>query len=403
MRYRPWFLTYLRFIAVATVFHGIGILRDQNGWCLGDWLINYHAGFVRRGLTGEIALRVGHGVHLSPLIVVLLMQLACYAAMLFAVHRLVSGTRLQLWTAAALVSPATLGFHVLEPTGGFRKEIILLGGLGLLMLLVLRWPKRSALTIAYLSLLVVTCVLSHESLILFGAYVVAALAIGLDSISRAIKLSLLPAALAVAAVVVVSHHPGNEQMARNICWALGYPATGPLPPLCGGAIAYLSRNLSFGRSELIVYFNTCHYGRSYPILALLALLPVFMAYKTLWRYVAVRRSLAILTAASLISFAASSPLFFYALDWGRWIYIHVFCIFLLLLLIEYRRQKNPAEKFDAVEPASRTNPGVRKVAAIVFLLIYATCWELPFVGRWTFPSGYVRIVGVLLKHDPPAR
>ena len=111
MRYRPWFLTYLRFIAVATVFHGIGILRDQNGWCLGDWLINYHAGFVRRGLTGEIALRVGHGVHMSPLIVVLLMQLACYAAMLFAVHRLVSGTRLQLWTAAALVSPAAAGRH----------------------------------------------------------------------------------------------------------------------------------------------------------------------------------------------------------------------------------------------------------------------------------------------------
>jgi hypothetical protein len=398
MRYSPWFLTYLELIFAATVFFGIHTALQADPWAIGDWLINYHAGFVRRGLTGEVALGIGHALHFSPLVVVSLMQFACYAAVFYSVHRLLINTRLSFWAATLVLSPATLGFPILEQQGGFRKEIILIGGLGILILLTLRRPARNTLLVVYTSLLIVVCVLSHESLILFGAYIVAALAIGLGDIPRALKLSIVPAVLAVVALILVSHHPGNAQMARDICSSLGYPATIPPPAPCSGSIDYLGRNLTYAREQLFIYYRTFHYQYIYPVLAALALLPVALAYRSLWRQPAVRRSLNIIAAAALFSFAASSPLFYYALDWGRWIYIHVFCIMLLLLLVEHLRQKNAPP-----EPAATSKPArLRTAAGLVFLVLYATCWELPAVGGWPQPSGYVRIAVAMFKPAPPA-
>lgn len=399
-RYNPWILTYLEIVAVATVFFGIYTANRLDPWAMGDWLINYHAGFVRRGLTGEVALTIGHALHFSPPIVVSLMQLACYAAIFYAVHRLLVGrfvdTRLPFWATLAVISPATLAFPILEQQGGFRKEIIFIGGLGILILLTLRRPARNALLIVYTSLLIVVCVLSHESLILFGAYIVAALAIGLDDIPRAFKLSVIPTICAAIALVFVSHHAGNAQMTRDICSSLGYSSTGPLPEPCSGAIDYLRRNLTFAREQLLLYYRHFHYQYVYTTLAVVALLPVAMAYRALWRHVASRRALIVIAAAALFSFAASSPLFFYALDWGRWIYIHVFCIVLLLFLVQHLHQKEASP-----EPAvSNGHSRLRNAAGVIFLVIYATCWELPAVGGWSFPAGYVRIATAMFKPPP---
>lgn len=384
-RYRLFFSVYLTFIACINVYYGFMLARIRSSWSIGEWLINYRAGFVRRGLPGELVLRVGHGLHLSPIYVVLFLQLFLVAAVFYSVWRLLTHTNWNLWVIAFLVSPATLAFHVLDPPVGFRKEEILFAGLGALLVLLLRKPRYDAWLILSLSLFGVICALSHEALVLFTPYLVAALAIGLQSIPRAIKIGILPIVLTVVAGAMVARHPGSQQMAQRICSSLGYSEPNSLPGICNGAIAYIGRDQAFYRNEVIAYSQKYNYYSLYAVVTLLAGIPIVMACRKLWNHACLHRDLFILAAMALVSIAASTPLFLYGGDWGRWIYIHVFCIFLLLLFIDYRRQLNPATaEPPPTPPASRP----MRLAIAVFLIAYATCWTLPHVGIFKPRFGY---------------
>jgi len=393
--YRRLFALYLAFIACVTVLYGIVNVRIRSGWAIGEWLINYRAGFVRRGLTGEIALPVADTLRLPPVYVVLLMQLFFYAVAFFCVWRLVANTNWDLWVVAILVSPATLAFHVLDPTSGFRKEDILFAGLGTLLVVLLRRPLRDVWLTVSLSLFGVFCALSHEPLVLFTPYLFAALAIGFHSVPRAIKVGILPIMLTVAAAALAARHPGTPQMAVRICSSLGYSDPASLPGLCNGAIAYLGRDSGFARHEVALYIQLFHYYRLYAVLVVLAGLPVAMAWRALWPCAGLRRDLLTLAAMALASIAASTPLFIYAGDWGRWIYIHLFCIFLLLLFIDHRRQSDPA----TAGPPPGLPPSLPKRLAVALLLIaYATCWDLPHIGTFRPRFGYFGLARYLYQY-----
>ncbi len=85
----------------------------------------------------------------------------------------------------------------------------------------------------------------------------------------------------------------------------------------------------------------------------------------------------------LVAVLGSLPLFFYALDWGRWIYIHVFSVGLLLLFVEGGRAK-----VGDVEIAPRAP---RRVM-LGGLVAYAMLWTLPHIPMLTPRYGYVGLV-----------
>jgi hypothetical protein len=53
-------------ILLVLLRYGLHLAFHSDEWCVGDWLINYHAGFVRRGLAGEGILDVAHWLHIRP-------------------------------------------------------------------------------------------------------------------------------------------------------------------------------------------------------------------------------------------------------------------------------------------------------------------------------------------------
>ena len=60
----------------------------HESWQLGDWLINYAGGFVRRGLTGTLVQLVSGATGLQANYVVILASLACYCLLaLWFLHR----------------------------------------------------------------------------------------------------------------------------------------------------------------------------------------------------------------------------------------------------------------------------------------------------------------------------
>ncbi len=399
----------------------MAILRalHPNGWTPGDWLVNYQGGFVRRGLPGEAILLASHALHLSPVLLGSLAPLVLYLLLYLVIWALYRRAEGGLWTLAALVSPATLAFPILDPVGAFRKELLLLLTLAVLLLWLGRRMPRDAPLIAFLTVAGSFAMLSHEGLLPYLVYLVGALLIGLHDLRRVLRIAVLPALAVLAALLEVLHHRGSEVVQQTICRSLG-----PTPPLvCGGSIAYLAKGTEMARGDVLHDIHAYHYLLYYPLLTLLAVLPLAGMARRLWRDRDVRPDLMIVAGTGLVSLLASVPLFFYAMDWGRWIYIHVVSLFLLLLFLGVRATGRAeveranagpvdADQVDAepvhaepadMEQAGQKSPPVRLPRAwahprwaTVALLLYATCWNLPHFGNYP-KKGYLNLPLHLLK------
>lgn len=380
---------YILFIACLTVPITVFRALHPNGWTPGDWLVNYEGGFVRRGLPGEILLECGRALHLSPVLLGSLLPLLFYALLYYVVWQLYRRSSGSLWTFAALVSPATLAFPILDPTGAFRKELILLLALGALLLWLATRPPRDASLIVYLTLVGPLAILSHEGLLPFLVYLVGALWIGVGDLRRTVKIAILPLLATAGTLLLVLRHRGNLQEEQTICSSLG-----SVPPLvCSGSIAYLANGTDVARADVLRNVHAYHYLFYYPLLALLAVVPLAgMAYR-LSRDRRFLPSVRIAVGTAFLSLLASLPLFLYAMDWGRWIYIHILSSFLLLLFIDIREQA--AVPVPIATPAtSRAEP--RWVLAL--LLLYATCWNIPHYGNYP-KKGYLNLPLHMLKQE----
>ncbi len=380
---------YILSIACLTVPITIFRALHPNGWTPGDWLVNYEGGFVRRGLPGEAILEVAHGLHLSPILLGSLLPLLFYVLLYIVVWQLYRRSSGELWTFAALVSPATLAFPILDPTGAFRKELILLLALGALLLWLAARPPRDVALVAYLTVVGPLAILSHEGLLPFLVYLVGGVWIGVGSLRRTVKIITLPLLVTAGTLLLVLHHRGTLQEEQTICSSLG-----AAPPLvCSGSIAYLANGTDVARADVLRNIHAYHYLFYYPLLALLALVPLAgMGYK-MSRDRRFAPSVRIATGTAIVALVASLPLFLYAMDWGRWIYIHIVSLFLLLLFIDIRQQ--------AALPVPIALPMMRKHQprwVMAALLLYATCWNIPHYGNYP-KKGYLNAPLHLLKQE----
>jgi hypothetical protein len=388
LRYRRWSGLYILYIACLTVVDAVLLLRTPNGWTPGDWLINYEGGFVRRGLSGEALLELARTTHLPLAWLGMIVPILLYGLLYYAVWLLCQKTSWNLWVVAALVSPATLGFPILDMLGGFRKELLLLAGLAGLLLLLERRRRQDALISAYLFILCTVTVLCHEGLLAFLPYFAAALLIGLRDVKRAVVVALPAAAGSLLAFIEVMRHTGSVATSQAICASIG-----PHPDIvCSGAIRYLSISKEFAHSEVVSYIHQAHYLFYFPLVTLMGSLPLALGFWTLYRYPQLRSDLYVVLGTVVLSAAASTPLFLYAQDWGRWIYVQLFSIFLLLLLVDWRRQSDPQTREDL---APQGTPRQRRWKAVA-VVVYAISWNIPHYGN--FPKkGYFNVPAHLLK------
>lgn len=399
---------YLLFIACVTVPLTIFRALHPNGWTPGDWLVNYEGGFVRRGLPGEVLLELAHGLHLSPVLLGSLLPLLFYVLLYWVIWQLYRRSSGDLWTFAALVSPATLAFPILDPTGAFRKELILLLALGVLLLWLARSSEtRSSMASSsmarssvaksavndgpltlYLTLVGPLAILSHEGLLPYLVYLIGALWIALGDPRRVLKVAGLPLLATAGTLLLVLRHRGNLMAEQKICSSLG---TAP-PIVCSGSIAYLANGTDVARADVLRNIHAYHYLVYYPFLALLALVPLVAMGRELARNRQQRPGVTIVVITTFVALLASLPLFLYAMDWGRWIYIHVVSIFLLLLFLDVRAQ---ATQEVAPAPAPLRAP---PRWASLGLLVYATCWNIPHFGNYP-KKGYWNVPLHLLKEE----
>ncbi len=308
-------------VALAVLLWRLKRLIDSGGgpFAQGDWLINLESGVVRRGILGDLFLRVSDatGIGLLQLVgtvqAVLIVSVVCsifYAALL---------ARLPDRLLLILVSPLLVTFWVIDTVGAFRKEL-----LGFLAFLPLLLPRGTGAAWLVPGLFAVA-VAGHEGNAFFAPALCVAVMARFPKQGEAWRrLALNASILAVAAVgfafaIMVRTVPDTTAM----CAAL--TVRGLPPEICAGAIDWMDDPPGAARASF--HNLLTRYSQSGAVLAFAALLaPVFIAFRHAPRS-------AIWLASGAVVFAGFLPLYVFAVDWGRWMSMLMFSVAFITMIL----------------------------------------------------------------------
>lgn len=326
----------LFFSALALLLAAVWIFQDYaqfshhpgSDWNSSEWMIDYAAGFLRRGLGGAAFAAVIHltGFGFFPLWI----TLTTTACLGLCANLVVSSVRLggpPLWRLALLLNPLLL-LASLEYGSFARKDMLFLWGTLLnvacashaLRPSVRLDAPRSRLPVLLLASILLSSlvlVLLHEGIFLFAwlplnftvlAYTLSRLRLSPSAIAWLLALTFLPVLAALAAAI---HFHGDARSAATVCrsWQFADCTPGPGFPPSISALGWTLREDVIGSlgyiagfpAYLLVFFLTA----SIQLVTILALDPL--------------AKLEHLLALSVIPFIASLPLFILGADWGRWL------------------------------------------------------------------------------------
>jgi len=363
-----FFLFFLVFVFITTIAIGISGYLVNDPFKMGDWLINFQGGFVRRGLFGEMIYQISSISHISPGLFVLFFQISFYAIFFIFSFILLKNQKNILPYALLIISPFIFTFQIYTEypsQGGFRKEIIYFALFAFFVYSAKFHSIKKLDKTFYLSLLLFSVlILVHEMLILFLPYFLIAYIskLGLNK-KRFFKIIIFLIPSLISFILCI-YFKGKESHSIAIYESLSN-LNYPIEKLDGqGAISYLNSSTSDGMRLVKESIYGINYLISYFLIlvfATIAYLPIFHKLKKIFS----NSYSLILGTLSVIGTIALSIV---ALDWGRFIYIHLVSLFLLSFL-----NSNILNKRKTI----KSTPIYKKYLIIVILLAYALLWHIP--------------------------
>lgn len=318
-------VSYVLVRLFAEAFTGGG-----TAWQQGDWLINSHEVWVRRGPFGSLVLAVSDLVALNPAQVVMLLQgmlLVVTAATLGRVALKIDQAS-PLWLL--VMSPGFFPiFWAADFSGGLRKELITYCAMALLLWGAFGDRPARALRLAAVVLFVLAMI-GHESNILLAPAFVAVFVLTRPTATDGARPLLGRGDIPVIAIVGFAAVVGMGFAVRFmsvedvglICAPL--LERGLYPGICTGVIETLADDIpsvwgyGFERTSL----EGAQFVLSYLVITGFFALLAYQSsdWKLIWIvYVAL---LAVLL-----------PLYPISNDWGRWLNMHVSCVIFVTLAL----------------------------------------------------------------------
>jgi|SoiMetStandDraft_2_1073263.scaffolds.fasta_scaffold64628_2 hypothetical protein len=354
---REWLAVLCTVLAVYLVLViGIQRLATSSEWIIGDWLINYSDGFIRRGLIGEVARQLHYMAGIDPVSFVVICKAFCYAAMAASLLLLAARRTIGLIELAVLLSPALLPFEINDPLGSGRKEIVLLALFAMYVVadeLLPRTGKRpqQQWRFWYLLLTLPVLTLMHEGLFFFFPFFFVYAWMKHDDVRREAVVFGVPYLVSACGVALSWIFRGNTGIAAAMCSSL--TSMGVNPKVCaGGAIDALERyDVRIGIGDI----------QRYLLLAILTFGPL------LWygaQAISAPRRRPFLTGLCLAALS-TAPLYVLSEDWGRWLHTTGMLVFVTVF---------------ACKDANVHVPARRPAFAVPFfaaIAIFAFSWQLP--------------------------
>ena len=318
---------------VIWVFIVIGAwnqVRFREGYNIGEWLINYEGGFVRRGFVGECLYLLARLTGVTPLIYLVILQGIIFAVYFYFSWRMLREKSDLVKYAFLIFSPFLFTFAINSQAGGYRKEIIYFAVLSYVTYGYSFFERKKFERIFALVLLFYPLVILTDEL----GLVVIPLLLGLywnkvkPDFSNSNTIFSLPVFLMFLnfltfAGVILYHQASNHQI-TDIVNSLRSEG---VPPLKGGGIDALGWSTKANLNGTIHSIIYGHYFIYYPILIIMCSL-AFIPLKNQLKIVFKSRQILL---GLLMSFALLIPVYIIANDWGRWTYILIVETFMATL------------------------------------------------------------------------
>ena len=370
VRKRPLLLSYMIILWIFTQMGHWVSYQEHSAVAIGDWLVGYSAGWVRRGFLGTLLLSLSKASRINAGLILWMFLGLLYMLFLVAVYILLSKQEnlyLYLWL---IVAPFTLAFPLHIQVFGIpiRKEWLFLTFLAWTGVFAfykneILWNTWIIASIIISSLLV----LAHELLFFFAPYtwVVWILRSGYRRAWPWIAINTLGLITTMSFILFAKPLPAAKipvlyENIENTGYALRQKVAGdPIDVLSWG----LDDAWSHAYSEYI------HSGKERLLKCVMALFMISLAFwpvrdliKEIWH------SIGFMRWGLLTSLLGTIGVMFIAVDWGRFIALHAISWFILVLLLPSK-----------TEYYNHTIPSRRWLWHLL-LFIYATGWRIDLNG-----------------------
>ena len=323
-------LLLLCFIIFITYFMDVPYQPRYGGqaWILGDWLINYEdGGFKRRGLSGSFFFLLQDIFHLRLQLLVFIFQLSVYGFFFFYLYKILRNKIIAPYFFTLFLSPLTILFFFENPYVIGRKEILLFA-LFTWFLYLISSDKLTKIKEYTILCIISICTLFHEIMIFYVSFFIIALKLHNYPLKKwylYLLSALVPALLIFffgkeidmgnSFLILQKRHAEKVYTGGIFTWKKSYGKSVFRRNFYGYLWYPVSFAIVFAHFIFVMFSNR---RLEVPFRKKEAKSAVFR--------ISAKKSVFYL----IICFLISLPLYYLAVDWGRWLNI-LFILFLLIL------------------------------------------------------------------------
>ncbi len=312
------FIVFNIFFVIFYLF----IKHSNNGdSSISEWLINYHGGFTRRGLGGEINILISNILNISLRQSIFLFQSIIHVSYLILIFKYLKNIKYNIFQVFALFAPIFILYPIAEIEVLGRKEILLF--LFFLTSIYFCENKFSPKILNYkiFFLFPIMCLIWEQS-VLFAPYfsILIIKKNNLLSFKETLKKLFLIFSLSIITFFIIFTSPLSDQGHEMMCSYL----LNEFGEKCYMSASLLIKNtIYFDTLEVVHGSATYEHYLRYLLIFLIGFLPLNIL---LFQNSFIGRSNYIsknfkLLGIFFILYSPSILLFIFGYDWGRWINI----------------------------------------------------------------------------------
>ena len=330
------------FTSLNYIFFTHRFFQRENGYILGDWLINYEGGFSRRGFLGELILYLKSFINLDIINLTFVIVITFYLIFIYLLIKLISRSNINFLIALFIFSPTTFLFNFYDPLAIGRKEFLFL-----LFIVFYLLYNQNKFFIYIGTIFAVLITLTHELFTLLTPFLF--IAKYLDTKSLKLKTYLVEIVISffsslIFLWIILSPDPNTVETCNHIkqfglsdtaCWAINEMRGKPL--------------------QIIGYWSNSFYSKYYSLFLILIFALIFFNLKK-----NLDLKLVTIILMMLLSFLPIFLLIFIVNDWGRYFNVYSF-LWLIIIISKNTKQMN-------------YSPNFLKIFIIIF---FSLSWYMP--------------------------
>ena len=286
-------------------------------WTTSEWLINYHGGFVRRGLMGELLLNINQLININPRHLVYIFEILLLSSYYYLIIKFFKKIKFSPILILIIFSPLAFIYPVAETETLARKEILLFCIYIIYLFSLI--SKNLKLTYFIIIILIPLMNLIWDGILFYMPFFIFSF-INQDNNLKLKKfiyflICFIPYLITT---YILFHTRATEESLLLMCEAIKEP--------CFGSMSFLDKTLSNNINYVVSRFKI-EYLIRYSFIFIMCFYPIFNL---------LNKNKKNLFTQYIICVLPTFILFYIGYDWGR--YLNILYVFSLLTIIFFVRK-----------------------------------------------------------------